>query len=1038
MNKTRMTVETAKKMVESQFNIGTMMSPLTAARGRSGNVYEIPAPREIRDHIVEIDGVYEDYDEAKGTIALRTQDGIASVMPVQNTVYSSSISAEAEEGGAIQIGDSLSIIGVKAESRAVSIAVTIIRSDEKWIFAQVKSLYGRANAIKNFFRLFKDTPGKQEYILNQLRGAKYGRYDAGEDIFFDSRQEQMLKYALSKETYPYETQRAYEALFRDPNPIKHKTDQRLDYLSRIAPTYKDRKPVSKEGLKKFLDDRFYKMDLAKQQLIDVLVSNERADRRGFNILLVGGPGVGKTSLMKAVAEARNIPSEIIPLNGLSCPLELEGLDSGYDNADAGRLIRVFASHGTSEMLIGLDEFDKMDRHSKEGDPMNVLYRMLLGEHEDKFLSCGISTENTIFIGTANSVEGIPDPIKNRFHAIITLEDYSAEDKLVIAREFLIPQLLKNFELQDGEIRFSDEVLCHIITNFCEDGGARDLRNNMERIIRRAISSEDLKTYREVTIAMADEILSPLVGETQAIFFNRHRDEYSGAVAEEIRRSLVDLKENIKTDEDIQREDKKKQRLEYLLSCRNEKGVFQEGFDPVHFSDRLHENLYGMDRVIREATLFYYTASLQGTILNSNLALCGGYGIGKTAIAREIAEAMGYHFVKISMNGIDDVRELRGFPITYVGSEPGVIMKGVKKAKTLKTLFQLDELDKVKPEVAAALLDLLDREFTDSFLNVPVDFGESIFIATANEWENVPAVIRDRFIVVHVDGYSRAEKAEIVSDYIIPRIEKGYAVSSVSVSIEDSARTYLLETYCPSFGVRDAEKAMQRIVSNKLLEQVGKENAAIVHINREDVRRFLGEEPIPRGNFPVDGNQPGISKALAVSNGNMGSAFAIETVLVDGDETLEMTGLPKESATDSVKIAVTCMKKMFPELLRGKHIHVHFGEGSVPKDGPSAGVALFMSIFSAAIGKPLKIEKDYDIAYTGEISLTGGVFAVGGVYEKIQAACDSGCRAVFVPAQNYEHLDKEKLGQFSCEVIPVTHITQVIEKVFPGYGNEILE
>ena len=257
-----------------------------------------------------------------------------------------------------------------------------------------------------------------------------------------------------------------------------------------------------------------------------------------------------------------------------------------------------------------------------------------------------------------------------------------------------------------------------------------------------------------------------------------------------------------------------------------------------------------------------------------------------------------------------MRELRGFSSPYVGSEPGRIVKGGKKAGSLKTVFQLDELDKIKSEVATELLDLLDREFTDSFLDVPVDFSKSIFIATANEWGNVPAVIRDRFIVANVDGYSREEKAEIVSDYIIPKIENGYAASSVSVSIEDSARTYLLEAYCTSFGVRDAEKAMQRIVSSKLLEQVGKENSTIVNINKDDVRRCLGEEPIPRGNFPEDGNQPGISKALAVSNGNMGSTFAIETVLVGGDETLEMTGLPKESATDSVKIAVTCIKKMF--------------------------------------------------------------------------------------------------------------------------------
>ena len=1012
MSKT-ISVEVAKEIVDSKFDIG-MSGPFSSSRsGGAGNGYEASAPKEIRDNIVEIDGTYADCNEAEGTIALRTSSGIEHVMPVGNTVYSASISEQAEDGSVIQIGDQLSVIGIKAEDHPVVIAATIIRGEEKWVFEQVKSIYGRANAIKNYFHLFRDTPGKREYILNQLRGRKYGRYDSSEDILFDSKQEQMLKYAMSKETYPRETQRAYESMFRDPNPSKHKTEQKLSYLSRIAPTYKDRQPVSKKELMKLLDDRFYKMDLPKQQLVDVLVSNERAARRGFNILLVGGPGVGKTSIMKAVADARNIPSEIIPLNGMSCPLELEGLDSGYDNADAGRLIKVFASHGTSEMVIGFDEIDKMNSDSKEGDPMNVLYRVLLGEHEDKFLGCGISTENTIFIATANSVKGIPEPIKNRFNAIIKLDDYSVEDKLIIAKKFIIPQLLMNFNLKGNEICFNDEVLRYIITDYCEDGGARDLQHNIEKVIRRFISSGTKKEYRNLTIDMVDEVLSPLVRETQAIFFNRHRDEYSEAVFNEIKRDLSEMKENVRSNAGAVEEEKTRERLEYLLACRSEEGVFQDDFDPVSFSARLHENLYGMDRVIKEATLFYHTASLQGTILNSNLA-------------------MGYHFVKISLSGIDDVRELRGFSSTYVGSEPGRIVKGLKKAGSLKTVFQLDEIDKVKPEIATALLDLLDREFTDSFLDVPIDFSKSIFIATANEWGNVPAVVRDRFIVVNVDGYSREEKAEIVSDYIIPKIEKGYAASSVSVSMEESARTYLLEAYCTSFGVRDAEKAVQRIVSSKLLEQVGKENSTVVNISKDDVRRCLGEEPIPRGNFPVDGNQPGISKALAVSNGNMGSTFAIETVLVDGEETLEMTGLPKESATDSVKIAVTCIKKMYPELLKGKHIHVHFGEGSVPKDGPSAGVALFMSIFSAATDKPLKIKTDYDVAYTGEISLTGGVFAVGGVYEKLQAACNSGCRVVFIPEQNYEHLDKEKLGQFSCEVVPVTHITQVIEKVFPGY------
>lgn len=1037
MSKNILSVEVAKEMVKNKFDIGTANAhPFASSRISSDTVnvgYEVPSPSEISDHLMEIIGIYEDYNESEGTICLRTQNGVEAVMPVQDTVYSDSISEKAEDGNAIQLGDGISVIGIRAGNAQVCVAVTIVRVEEKWIFEQVKSLYGRANAIKNFFRLFKDAPGKQEYILNQLRGKKYKRFDAGEDALFDSRQEQMLKYALSKETYMSDTQRAFEAMFRDSS-TKHKTKQKLYYLSRLSPIYKNRKPVSKKELQKMLDDRFYKMDLAKQQLIDVLVSNEKTDKRGCNILLVGGPGVGKTSIMMAIADACNIPSAIVPLNAMSCPLELEGIDSGYDSADAGRFIKVFAANGTSEMLIGLDEFDKVNRKSKEGDAMNVLYRLLLGEHEDKFLGCAISTENTIFIATANSVNGIPEPIKNRFDAIIILEDYSVEDKLVIGKDFIIPKLLKKFGLEDNELHISDEVLRYIIINFCADAGTRDLHHNIEKVIRRIISTDDNQNQKEcidLNFKTIDDILSPLVRETEELFFNRHRKEYSDEVANEIKRCISDMKENsILNTTDSFGEDKKRQRLDYLLSCRNEEGVFLTEFDPVAFSDKLHKNLYGMEDVIKEATLFYHTASLQGTILNSNLALCGGFGCGKSSIVRNIAEAMGYNFAKISLNGIDDVKELKGFASTYAGSEPGRIVKGLKKAGSLKTVFQLDEIDKIKPEVATALLDLLDREFTDSFLDVPVDFSKSIFIATANEWGNVPAVIRDRFIVVNVDGYSREEKAEIVSDYIIPKIEKGYAASSVSVSIEDSARTYLLEAYCTSFGVRDAEKAMQRIVSSKLLEQVGKENSTIVHINKDDVRRCLGEEPIPRGNFPQNGNQPGISKALAVSNGNMGTTFAIETVLVDGDETIEMTGLPKESARDSVKIAVTCIKKMFPELIKGKHIHVHFGEGSVPKDGPSAGVALFMSILSAVIQKPLKIKDDYDVAYTGEISLTGSVFAVGGVYEKLQAACDSGCRVVFVPAQNYERLDKDKIGQYPCEVVPITHIKQVIKKLYP--------
>ena len=984
-----------------------------------GNIYESPTPEELEGKIFELQGSYIGFNKSDGTMALNSEGKKLHIMPIDETVYSNSIIGS-DSVRPIARNDDLYIIAVKEENCSIYVAVTIMRLEEKSKFDQIKSLYGRANAIKKIYTRYKDETGKMEYIFDQADNPRYDRYEASTDHIFDTKQDQMLKYALTKETYTPETQRTYEMLFQSSPGGKGRSERKLQYLSRISPCYKDRTSVDGNKLWNLLNEKFYKLDKVKQQIVDVLVSNERAGKRGFNMLLVGGPGVGKTSIMGVIAEAVNIPSEIIPLNGLSCPLELEGLDSGYDNSDAGRLIRVFSAHGTSEMVIGFDEIDKMSRDSKEGDPMNVLYRMLTGEHEDKFLGCSVSTENTIFIATANSVRNIPEPIMNRFNSVIYIDDYSVEDKMKIAMDHIIPKILRKFDIEKEKIKFNKDAIRLIISEYCEDGGARDLEHNIDMIVRRMISIGMIDSAAIISSEIVRNVLDDMVPETQGILFNKHREEYPEKVAAEIKRCLEGTKVSVKSSDDRFAVDKMHQKLDYLLACKSESGEFSDDFDPVRFSDRLHENLFGMEDVIKEATVFYHTLSLQGQIMNSNLALCGGYGIGKSEIVKNIASAINYNFVKISLNGIDDARELRGFSSTYVGSEPGRIIKGVKEAGSLKTVFQLDELDKLKPELSVVLLDLLDRSFTDNFLDVPVDFSDSIFIATANDWGNVPAVLRDRFIVVDVDGYTRNEKAQIVSDYVIPKLERSYAASGVSISIEPDAETYLLETYCPSFGVRDAEKAVQRIVGGKLVAQAGKEDAMTIIINRQDVREYMGVEPIPRGNFPTEAI-PGVAKALAVSNGNTGTTFAIETVLIDGDESLEITGLPKESATDSVKIAVANIKRMYPDKLKGKQIHVHFGEGSVPKDGPSAGVAIFISILSAVLNKPIMDKKPYDIAFTGELSLTGGVFAVGGVMEKIQAACDSGCTKVFIPKQNYDKLNKDIIGQFGCDVKPINSV-----------------
>lgn len=1015
-------IEIAKKMVAEQF--GTSRIPFISSTGRSGYIYEKETPRELNGRICEIEGVYDSFGKEKNEIQISCNDSQITLILVKETIYSNRITENNEE---IEKGEKLYIMAVKVEGYPIYIPVVILRDYEKNNFCMIKNLYSRVNAIRDFYKL---DIGKQKCILKQLQGEHYERFGLEDNSSFQTKQEQMLKYALTKEVYPTDTQRAIEAIFNDSNFLKHKCEQRLAYILNISPIIESRVPITPEEFGRVLDKKFYKMNRPKQLLKDIFAATQRAKKKGCRVLLVGQPGVGKTSLMHAIADAMQLPFECIPLNGISNPLEIEGLDPGYDSADAGTIIRAFVGHRTSQMVIGLDEFDKMNRNSKEGDPMSVFLRTFLGEHYDKFLQCSINTDNTVFVATANSIENIPEAIRNRFNAIIYLEEYSCADKLEIAKQFIIPDVLNNYNISTSDIRFEDYAIEYIITNYCEDDGARDLRHNIEKIINRIISSNMGTLPIVVTSDYAEQILQDLVEETSGLYFRRNQGAYTKPVVKEIKKCLETINKTFSCDTDPFNTEKMRKKLEYLLACRKESISFTDRFNPETLKNELHKNLYGMDKVIKEVTNFYYTEYLQGNRINGNLALYGGFGTGKTTIVKNIASAMGYKYVKVSLCGIEDIKELRGFSSTYIGSEPGRIMKGIKEAGTTRVILQLDELDKLKAEYANAIIDLIDREFIDSFLDIPVDFSQAIFIATANDWGKVPDVLRNRFIAVHVDGYTRNEKSQIITNYIIPKLEKSYVDSKVSILIDDETKKYLLKTYANSFGIRDAEKAIQRICSGKLVDQINEEFPMNINISKSDVRKYLGEEPIPRGNFPDNGAVSGVSKALAVSNDNTGSIFAIETVLLEGDETIEMTGLPKETTIDSVKIAVTCIRKIYPELLKGKHIYVHFGEGSIPKEGPSAGVALFMSILSAALDKPLMSKKPYDIAFTGEISLKGGVFAVGGLLEKIQAASDSGCSKVFIPMQNYDHLDKKRLQEFHCEVIPIGNISQVVEHVYP--------
>ncbi|MBR6326060.1 MAG: AAA family ATPase [Lachnospiraceae bacterium] len=995
------------------------------------NLYEEKEPEELKYRLSEIRGVYKGTGPDRVSLLIQTEDGEKSVCWVDETMLSDSIGIGT--GEKVSPGNPICVIALQGRLPNLFLALTLIREGENDLFTPLDhNLYQKALAIIHYYLWFREKPGKKLSVSNMHLGETYSTSGEAQLPLVTSVQEMQLKYALCKPYYLPETQRAIEQAFRDPEVIRHSINQKLRYLLNINPSAGERRMPDRQTMQCYLDGQLYGLEDAKRELISFLISSAHTKKHGMSLLIVGDHGTGKTALARAVAQLQGRPLEVIELGGLKNGLELEGLDSGFHEADAGRVTRAYFQHRTTEISILFENADKI-KESSEDNPAMILQNMLKGRMEDKFLACPLSTENTTFIVTATDNDALPEELRKCFDLVLQLKPHTREEQIAIAKKHILPALLEKYELPTGSILFPKHTLETILENYCADSGVVDLGRNMEIILRRMLSGENSFKGNVVTECEARAILAPLTEETPALCFARHRDEYSPEVAEEIRRNLEHLRVVPDSREERAERDQSRLQLSYLLACRLEKGDPAEVFDPVKFADVLHRHLFGMDKVIREATVFYHTSVLQGNGLRTNLALVGQFGIGKSAVVRLIAEGMNYRYVRIALNGVSDVRVLKGFSDSYAGSDAGVILQGVREAGSLRTVFQLDELDKLSPEVANALIDLLDRNYVDHYLGVPVDFSDSVFIATANDWSKVPPVLRDRFIVLHLDGYSREEKSHIVSDYVIPRLEESYAAAGVQIAIDPEAEHYLLETYCPGYGVRDAEKAVQRIVGDLLVKQSGREDALRVRITKTDIRDVLGEEPIERGNFP-ERELPGITRALAVSEGRGGSSFAVETLLFDGEEKLELTGLPGESTSESVKIAVSAIRRTYPELLKGKGLHVHFGEGAVPKDGPSAGVAIYMSILSAALGKPIGLEKPYDVAYTGEISLSGGVFAVGGVMEKIQAADDAGCKLVFLPAQNYERLDREKLSQYICRIVPVTEIAQVAEQLFPELGK----
>ena len=450
---------------------------------------------------------------------------------------------------------------------------------------------------------------------------------------------------------------------------------------------------------------------------------------------------------------------------------------------------------------------------------------------------------------------------------------------------------------------------------------------------------------------------------------------------------------------------------------------------------LGRDIYGMDKVKERILELLSVFKLSGEIKGQIICLVGPPGVGKTSIGKTIAECMGRKFARISLGGVHDEAEIRGHRKTYIGAMPGKIVTALKQAGSSNPLILLDEVDKLgndyKGDPASALLEVLDPEqnstFVDHYLEIPFDLSKTLFVATANTLDTIPAPLRDRMEIIELSSYTREEKWNIAKLHLVPKQLERHGIKKAQLNITDDALYGLIDFYTREAGVRKLERSIASLCrkSAKVLASGEKKR---VTIKGSDLETLLGKHKYkPEVILPQ--NEVGIINGLAWTSVG-GEIMQLEIASMKGTGKTELTGSLGDVMKESAKAAVSFVRAnaekygIDPDFYKEQDIHIHATEAAVPKDGPSAGVTITTGLISALTNRPVR----RDIAMTGEVTIRGRVLPIGGLKEKTMAAYTGGVKTVFFPKANIPDLDEvDPKVKENIEFVPVEFVGEIIEK-----------